>query len=148
MLEAVVPTGAERGDNRFPDSPPVRAEAVLHLLRLIAGTSGLLVVLEDLHWSDPDTLAVGGYLADNLPAEPVLCVATAAGLTPDNVEDVPTPYVYPDLDTAVRAQLSSGPAQRAIEYAGEQRSREAMIQAFGGCRRDDGSYRRTTRYTT
>lgn len=54
----------------------MRAEAVLQLLRLIAGTSGLLVVLEDLHWSDPDTLAVVEYLADNLPAEPVLCVAT------------------------------------------------------------------------
>jgi len=44
-------------------------------------------------------------------------------------------------DTAVRAQLSSGPAQRAIEHAGEPRTRDAMIEAFAGSRRDDGSYR-------
>lgn len=68
-------------------------------------------------------------------------LVTAAGLTPDSIGDVATPYVYPDLDTAVRAQLSSGPAQRAIEYAGEHPTREAMIQAFSGSRRDDGSYR-------
>ncbi len=52
------------------------AEAVLRLLRVIAGDRGCLIVLEDLHWADPETLAVVDYLADNLAAEPVLCVAT------------------------------------------------------------------------
>ena len=33
-------------------------------------------MLEDLHWADPDTLAILEYLSDNLSAEPVLCVAT------------------------------------------------------------------------
>ena len=33
-------------------------------------------MLEDLHWADPDTLAVLEYLSDNLSAEPVLCLAT------------------------------------------------------------------------
>jgi predicted ATPase len=52
-------------------------EAVLRLLRVVAGGRGCLIVLEDLHWADPETLAVVEYLADNLRAEPVLCVATA-----------------------------------------------------------------------
>ena len=49
---------------------------MLQLLRRLAGPAGLLLVLEDLHWADPDTLAVLEYLSDNLSAEPVLCVAT------------------------------------------------------------------------
>jgi SAM-dependent methyltransferase len=68
-------------------------------------------------------------------------LATAADLTPDRVGDVPTPFVYPDLDTALRAQLSSGPARRAIEFAGAQSTRDSMVTAFAGSRRRDGSYR-------
>ena len=48
---------------------------MLQLLRRRAGTA-CLIVLEDLHWADPDTLAVLEYLSDNLSAEPVLCLAT------------------------------------------------------------------------
>ncbi len=53
------------------------AEAVLRLLRVVAGSRGLLVVLEDLHWADPDTVGVLEYLADSLAREPILCVATS-----------------------------------------------------------------------
>lgn len=53
------------------------AEAVLRLLRVLAGDQGLLMVLEDLHWADPETLAILDYLADNLAGEPVTCVVTA-----------------------------------------------------------------------
>jgi DNA-binding CsgD family transcriptional regulator len=56
--------------------PTVRGEAVVRLLRALAGPAGLLVGLEDLQWADPDSLAVVEYLADNLQAERVLCVAT------------------------------------------------------------------------
>jgi DNA-binding CsgD family transcriptional regulator len=58
-------------------SAVVRGEAVLRLLRWLARPGGLMVVLEDLHWADPDTLAVLEYLGDNLGALPVLCVATS-----------------------------------------------------------------------
>ena len=76
-LRAVLPTldtadGGQHGDY----SAAVRGEAVLQLLRRFAGPAGLLLVLEDMHWADPDTLAVLEYLSDNLAAEPVLCVAT------------------------------------------------------------------------
>ena len=56
--------------------PAMRGEAVLRLLRALAGSAGLLIGLEDLQWADPDSLAVVEYLADNLQAERVLCVVT------------------------------------------------------------------------
>lgn len=58
-------------------SAAVRGEAVVCLLRRLARPGGLVMVLEDLHWADPDTLAVAEYLADNLAAEPVLCMVTS-----------------------------------------------------------------------
>ena len=57
-------------------SAAVRGEAVLRLLHWLAGPASLVIVLEDLHWADPDTMAVLEYLADNLGGEPVLCLVT------------------------------------------------------------------------
>ena len=51
-------------------------EAVLRLLRALGPDAGCLLVLEDLHWADRETLALLEYLADNLSAERVLCVGT------------------------------------------------------------------------
>ena len=68
-------------------------------------------------------------------------LAAAAGLVPERADEVPTPLIYPDLDTAVRTQLSSGPARMAIEHAGEQSARQALATAFAGSRQPDGSYR-------
>jgi len=80
IIRAIAPTIAGHdGDGHGDHSPAVRGEAVLQLLRRLAGPAGLLLVLEDLHWADPDTLAVVEYLSDNLSAEPVLCVATCRG---------------------------------------------------------------------
>ncbi|KAA2257257.1 AAA family ATPase [Solihabitans fulvus] len=52
------------------------AEAVLRLLAVVGRGSGCLLVLDDLHNADADTVAVVEYLADNLHREPVLLVAT------------------------------------------------------------------------
>jgi DNA-binding CsgD family transcriptional regulator/tetratricopeptide (TPR) repeat protein len=49
---------------------------VLQLLRVLAADHGGLLVLEDLHWADQETLALVEYLADNLGAERVLCLGT------------------------------------------------------------------------
>src|SRR6266487_3678939 len=51
-------------------------EAALRLLRVLAGAVGALVTLEDLHWADAETLALVEYLADNVAAERLLCLAT------------------------------------------------------------------------
>lgn len=73
MIPPAIPArGATHGDH----SPAVRGEAMLQLVRRLSGPAGLLIVLEDLHWADPDTLAVMEYLGDHLSTEPVLCVGT------------------------------------------------------------------------
>ena len=74
-LGAIVPAlgSGEPGE----PTAAVRGEAVLRLLRRLAEPGGLVMVLEDLHWADPDTLSVTEYLADNLASVPVLCVATS-----------------------------------------------------------------------
>ncbi|SDS90937.1 helix-turn-helix transcriptional regulator [Actinoplanes derwentensis] len=63
------------------ESPVVLAEAVLRLLTAFAvddgATVGCLIVLEDLHDADAETLAVLDYLADHLADEPVVLVGTA-----------------------------------------------------------------------
>ena len=68
-LGAIVPPldGGGHGDA----TPAVRGEAVLRLLRRLARPGALVVVLEDLHWADPDTLAVVEYLGDNIWCEPL-----------------------------------------------------------------------------
>jgi DNA-binding CsgD family transcriptional regulator len=75
VLGRLVPQWGEGGSR--PDASVVGlAEAVLRFLRAAALGRGALLVLEDLHWADPDTLAVVEYLADNLAREPVLLLAT------------------------------------------------------------------------
>lgn len=51
-------------------------DAILRLLEAVARPRGLLLVLEDLHWADDDTLAVLEYLSDNLGEARVLCLCT------------------------------------------------------------------------
>jgi SAM-dependent methyltransferase len=68
-------------------------------------------------------------------------LAEAAGLAPVAVADVPNPLIYPDLATAVRTQLSSGPARAAITHSGLPATRGALTRAFAGSRKPDGSYR-------
>jgi len=51
-------------------------EAVGRLLASIARRDGALLVLEDLHWADGDTLALIDYLADNLADDRVACLCT------------------------------------------------------------------------
>jgi hypothetical protein len=54
---------------------------------------------------------------------------------------VPAPFTYPDLATAVRATLSSGPARRAIEQVGVDRVREAAGAALAQLVQPDASVR-------
>ncbi|MBW3642305.1 MAG: AAA family ATPase [Actinobacteria bacterium] len=67
-----------RTDERRPleESLVAVAEGVLRFLSDAAANGVALLVLEDLHWADPETLAIVEYLADNVAAERVMCVAT------------------------------------------------------------------------
>ncbi len=75
VLGALVPEWRRPGDADADISAIVIGEALLRLLT-VPGPPGALLVLEDLHWADPETLAIVDYLADNLAGTPVLCVAT------------------------------------------------------------------------
>jgi len=65
---------ASAGDD---DSLVVLAEAVLRLLITLGGRSGCLLLLEDLHDADADTLALVDYLIDNLAGHPLLVIGTS-----------------------------------------------------------------------
>jgi DNA-binding CsgD family transcriptional regulator/tetratricopeptide (TPR) repeat protein len=85
-LGRLVPEWRQEAVPPHDDSVVVLGEGILRLLRVLAGERSCLVVLEDLHWADPDTLAVVEYLADNLASEPVLCLGTLR-------TDEPTPGI-------------------------------------------------------
>jgi predicted ATPase len=89
------------------------------LIRWLGADAGLVIVLEDLHWADPDTLALLEYLADNLGGERVLCVATS--------RDEP--------DTAVRAG-DTARAGRLLAASGEAAlDRGALASGPAACQR-------------
>jgi predicted ATPase len=51
-------------------------EAIVTLLEVVAAESGLLLVLEDLHWADTSTHELLDYLARRLKTNPILVLAT------------------------------------------------------------------------
>src|SRR6266508_5887367 len=59
-----------------PESIVVLAEAVLRVVTLAGADRGCVLVLEDLHDADAETLTVVEYLVDNLDRQPVLLVGT------------------------------------------------------------------------
>ena len=59
----------------------------MRLLRVLGGTGGCLLVLEDLHWADSETLAVVEYLADAVRTERLLCLATTRPVRPSPAAD-------------------------------------------------------------
>jgi predicted ATPase len=61
---------------RLDESLLAVAEGVLRFLTATGGDSGALLVVEDLHWADPETLTIVEYLADNLLTQRVLCVVS------------------------------------------------------------------------
>ena len=74
-LGALVP--AWRAPGPAPDTNPVvLGEGLLRLLAALGGPAGTVLVLEDLHWADPETVAVVEYLADTLAGERVLVLVT------------------------------------------------------------------------
>lgn len=80
-LGSLVPDWSRPGDGGAEISGIILGEALLRLLTL-PGRNGALLVLEDLQWADPETLAIVEYLADNLAGSPVLCIATIRDYEP------------------------------------------------------------------
>jgi hypothetical protein len=75
-LARLIPQWHERGAVEVETSAVVLGEGVIRLLRLL-GPAGSLLVLEDLHWADPETLAVVEYICDNVEGEQLSLLVSA-----------------------------------------------------------------------
>lgn len=78
--------------------------------------------------------------------ESLRAIAAETGLTLGAIVDVDVPFIYPNLDAALRGMLSAGPAVRAISVAGEERVRAAVTRAIAPYRLSSGGYRLENRF--
>ncbi|MFD6529736.1 AAA family ATPase [Streptomyces sp. NPDC060184] len=92
-----------------PENLVELAEALLRLLAVLGRGRGCLLVLEDLHEADHETLAVVDYLVDNLATLPVLIVGT---LRPEPVA------VLELVDAAVRRRTAAALTLRPLDAPG------------------------------
>ncbi len=86
-LGTLVPEWSRPGDADAEVSPVIFGEALLRLLTPSDGPGGLLM-LEDLHWADPETLAIVEYLADNAGTARVLTLVTLRDTEPSACLDL------------------------------------------------------------
>ncbi len=131
---------------------PVRALAEA---RRVARPGGAVVVMT---WGDPEGMeaaAIVGALRPLLPVPPpgapgpfalsdegrLRGLAQAAGLVPERVVDVDSPWSYPDAATALRGLGSSGVAARARALAGAGAVDAAHAAALAPFHQPDGSLR-------
>jgi DNA-binding CsgD family transcriptional regulator/tetratricopeptide (TPR) repeat protein len=113
VLAALLPDARIEG-RPDPRGGVVLGEAVLRLLTALAGRRGAMLVLEDLHWVDPDTLDVLRYLAHAADTSPLLVLATAR-------DEVDPPAALLDLAASAQAdqiglrRLGDGDVESVIE---------------------------------
>ena len=88
----------------------------------------------------PSPPGAGGPFALAAPGA-LEALVEGAGLTAERSIDVPTPYIYDNLDDATRAQLSSGPARMAINTAGLDATTFAIREAMATGQQADGTIR-------
>jgi 2-polyprenyl-3-methyl-5-hydroxy-6-metoxy-1,4-benzoquinol methylase len=120
----------------------------LRKARRVVSSEGQLVVAVWGEAKDCDAAAVIKAIAELLPPPPpgtagpfalsepgaLEALVEEAGFTPEGAHEVPCPWVYPDLDTAVRGIGSSRAANRAEQGVGRQAVEQALaaaLQPFG-----------------
>jgi hypothetical protein len=111
---------------------------------------------------DQDSVALITALSKLLPPPPpgapgpfalsapgrVEALLQQAGLTPLSSGEVDLPFEFPDLETAVRGSMSTGPAAIAIRQAGAEAVQRAIAESLAPFRTSEGGYRQrnTFRY--
>jgi SAM-dependent methyltransferase len=101
-------------------------------------TSTILVAIGGL--LPPPPPGAEGPFALSAPGR-LEALVESAGLRPSIGGEATMAFQFPDLEAAVRAQLTSGPARVAIEHAGLPAVRAALAEAYTSNRQADGSYR-------
>lgn len=131
VLAAVLPDAEVPGRRTDPRGGVVLGEAVLRLLGSLAAGGGTVLVLEDLHWVDPDTLRVLTYLAHAAESAPLLLLASSReedGLPQPLMELVATcqASVLPlarlepdDVREVVESCLAGRPPDEVVAFAVE-----------------------------
>jgi DNA-binding CsgD family transcriptional regulator len=114
-------------------SPMLVAETILRLTRLTGDT---VLVLEDLHWADAETLAVLDYLADYLDDASLLVAATAR--SERALDMLCAQWASRDVATVVRlGRLSTDDARTMIrQCAGDRDLPDSTVDQIE--RRSDG----------
>ncbi len=69
-----------------------------------------------------------------------------ASLSPLTGGEVDCPFEYPDLEAAVRGNMSSGPAAVAVRQAGAEAVRQAIAESLAPFRTSEGGYRQRNRF--
>ena len=91
-------------------------EAVLRLLTQ-GGQNGGVLVLDDLHWADSETLDIVEYLADNVADARVLCVVTVRSGVPSACLDLMQSALARRTATVVDVPRLSAAAVRQMATA-------------------------------
>ena len=129
--------------------------AALGEARRVTKPGGAIVVMT---WGNPDGMEAASLVAALrllMPPPPpgapgpfalsdeqaLRTFAVNAGLTPVEVFDVESPFIYADEATAVRGLNAAGVAVRAMENSSEEAVTEAHARAIAPFRRPDGGYR-------
>lgn len=77
VLGRLIPEWSQNEQEADSGSLVILAEAVLRLTSVLGRKGGCLLILEDLHDADAETLAVLEYLLDNLDGQPTVVVTTS-----------------------------------------------------------------------
>jgi SAM-dependent methyltransferase len=88
----------------------------------------------------PPPPGAGGPFALAAPGA-LEALVESAQLSAERAIEVPTPFAYADLSTAVRANLSAGPARLAINRVGLDRTRATATEVLERFTQPDGSVR-------
>ncbi|GAA2205176.1 helix-turn-helix transcriptional regulator [Nonomuraea monospora] len=126
MLGRLVPEWAEPGDAPPPHVDPilVLGEGLLRLLREAGdGGGGCMLVLEDVHWADADTLALIEYLAAASSRWPVLIVVSARDDEPGAPDHLDRLLLLPEVATLRLGRLSDAD----IEVLARRRAGAVML---------------------
>ncbi|MFD7426216.1 helix-turn-helix transcriptional regulator [Streptomyces sp. NPDC059818] len=75
-LARLVPEWRQGSSPGYPETVVELAEALLRLLSVLGQEHGCVILLEDLHDSDTETMAVVEYVIDNVADVPVLLLGT------------------------------------------------------------------------
>jgi DNA-binding CsgD family transcriptional regulator len=121
ILARVLPGWVSDHDVLAPMADPaaVLAEALILLLRAMSA-DGAVLLIDDVHWADEDTVSVLSYLADSLDQLPLALIMTARGesLLPDPLERLSTAPSIRQLQLSRLQAKDVGDALRAQNLPG------------------------------